>query len=68
MTDFTKTLQEGIKLMTRKDDDSYDRLSSRYSVAICLVFAALVSGGKSNNILLTVFLFLKKLIWAEKVG
>lgn len=46
MSGFIGALKSGIDLMKRGDDDSYDRLSSRYSVAICLVFAFLVSGGE----------------------
>lgn len=46
MSGFIGAVKSGIELMKRGDDDGYDRLSSRYSVAICLVFAFLVSGGK----------------------
>lgn len=46
MSGFISALKSGVELMKRGDDDSYDRLSSRYSVAICLVFAFLVSGGQ----------------------
>lgn len=46
MSGFAKAIQDGISLMKRGDDDTYDRLSSRYSVAVCIVFAFLVSGGK----------------------
>lgn len=46
MSGFIGAIKSGVELMKRGDDDSYDRVSSRYSVAICLVFAFLVSGGK----------------------
>ncbi|KAF6028118.1 hypothetical protein EB796_013578 [Bugula neritina] len=46
MSGFAKAIQDGISLMKRGDDDTYDRLSSRYSVAVCIVFAFLVSGGQ----------------------
>lgn len=45
MSGFISALKSGVELMKRGDDDAYDRISSRYSVAICLVFAFLVSGG-----------------------
>ncbi|XP_067941208.1 innexin unc-9-like [Watersipora subatra] len=44
MSNFVKAITDGVKLMSRKDDDSYDRVSSRYSVGICVVFSALVTG------------------------
>ncbi|XP_067940884.1 innexin unc-9-like [Watersipora subatra] len=46
MSGFIAALKAGVQLMKRGDDDAYDRLSSRYSVAICLVFAFLISGGQ----------------------
>ena len=46
MSGFIGALKSGVELMKRGDDDTYDRMSSRYSVAICLVFAFLISGGK----------------------
>jgi len=46
MSGFISALKSGVELMKRGDDDSYDRLSSRYSIAICLVFGFLISGGQ----------------------
>lgn len=46
MAAIINALKGGVEIMKRGDDDSYDRVSSRYSVAICIVFAFIVSGGR----------------------
>jgi innexin len=45
MTSLIDAARDGVRLLQRNNDDRYDRLSSRYSVAICLIFSILVSSG-----------------------
>lgn len=39
MSSFIKSLQNGINLLRRRDDDMYDRLSNRYSIGIFVMCA-----------------------------
>jgi len=49
MSGLIDALNKGLRLLKHGDDDFFDRLSSRYSVAICIVFAVVVSTGKYNS-------------------
>ena len=46
MSGLIDALNKGLRLLKHGDDDFFDRLSSRYSVALCIVFAVVVSTGK----------------------
>ncbi|XP_067940722.1 innexin unc-9-like [Watersipora subatra] len=43
MTTFISALRNGAKLLERRDDDGFDRLSNRYSVGILIMMAVFIS-------------------------
>ena len=49
MSGLIDALNKGLRLLKHGDDDFFDRLSSRYSVALCIVFAVVVSTGKVTD-------------------
>jgi len=46
MSGILDALNKGLRLLKHGDDDFFDRISSRYSVALCIVFAVVVSTGE----------------------
>lgn len=46
MSGLLDALNKGLRLLKHGDDDFFDRISSRYSVALLIVFAVIVSTGK----------------------
>lgn len=43
MSTFISALRNGAKLLERRDDDGFDRLSNRYSVGLLIMFAVFIS-------------------------
>ena len=46
MSGILDALNKGLRLLKHGDDDFFDRMSSRYTVALLVVFAVIVSTGK----------------------
>ena len=48
MSGILDALNKGLRLLKHGDDDFFDRMSSRYTVALLVVFAVIVSTGKER--------------------